>query len=99
LPISFYSAASDEGLGATLDGAGVDANVFDPIEIQGHAAIGLQGAAAEVSESRVDGRKRCFEVAIDNLAGAARSAVNDGHVRISSEHGEDALTPRQILSL
>jgi hypothetical protein len=36
-------------LRAAFDGAGVDANVFDPIEIQGDAAIGLEFAAAEMS--------------------------------------------------
>ena len=28
--------------GAALDGAGVDADVFDPVEVQGNAAIGLE---------------------------------------------------------
>jgi hypothetical protein len=53
LVVFFYGAARDEGLGAAFDGAGVDANVFDPVEIQGDAAIGLQGVATEVSEGQV----------------------------------------------
>jgi hypothetical protein len=40
-------------LGAAFDGASVDANVLDPIEIERDAAIGLEGVAAEVSESGV----------------------------------------------
>jgi len=60
LPDFFYGAASDEGLGAAFDGAGVDANVFDPIEIERDAAIGLEGAAAEVSERCIRRRERCF---------------------------------------
>jgi hypothetical protein len=40
-------------LGAALDGAGVDANVFDPVEIERDAAIGLEGAILEVSEGGV----------------------------------------------
>jgi hypothetical protein len=47
-------------LGAAFDGAGVDANVFDPIEIERDAAIGLEGAAAEVSERCIRRRERCF---------------------------------------
>lgn len=47
----FYGAARDERRGAAFDGAGVDADVFDPIEIERHAAIGFQRAAAQMSES------------------------------------------------
>ena len=60
LVIFFYGAAGDEGLGAALDGAGVDANVFDPVEIQRDAAIGLQGAIAQMSEGSVRRRERRF---------------------------------------
>ena len=49
--VFFYGAAGDEGLGAAFYGAGVDADVFDPVEIQGDAAIGLQGVAAQMRES------------------------------------------------
>ena len=37
--IFFYGAAGDEALSAAFDGAGVDANVLDPIEIKRDAAI------------------------------------------------------------
>jgi hypothetical protein len=55
LEIFFYGAAGGERLGAALDGAGVDANVFDPIEIERDAAIGLESAIVEVSEGGVGG--------------------------------------------
>jgi hypothetical protein len=39
LVVFFYGSAGDEGLGAALDGTGVDADIFDPIEIERDAAI------------------------------------------------------------
>jgi hypothetical protein len=39
LVVFFYGAACDEGLGAAFDCAGVDADIFDTVEIQGDAAI------------------------------------------------------------
>jgi hypothetical protein len=66
-------------LGAALDGAGVDANILNPIEIERNTTIGVEGAAAQVGESGIRGRKRCFQIAFVEALGAAGPSVDDGH--------------------
>jgi hypothetical protein len=57
LPVFLYSAAGYESLSAAFDGTGIDADIFDPIEIQRDAAIGVERAAAQVGEGGIGGRK------------------------------------------
>jgi hypothetical protein len=97
LPIFFHGAAGDETLGATFDGAGIDANVFHPIQIERNTAIGFEGAAAQVGESGIGGGKRCFQIVVVEALGAAGTSVDYGHGKISFEEG--ASNPREILSL
>ena len=48
LVVLFYGAARAEGSGAAFDGGGVDADGFDPVEIEGDAAVRLEREIAEV---------------------------------------------------
>ena len=61
LIILFYGAAGGERLCATLDGAGVDADVFDPIEVEWDSAIRLESAVVEVGQGSVGRRGRRIE--------------------------------------
>jgi hypothetical protein len=70
-------------LGATFDGAGVDANIFNPIEIERNTAIGFEGAAAQVSESGIRGRNRGFGRALVQTMDAAWCSGHVGHFGIS----------------
>jgi len=66
LPIFLNGAARDKSGGAALDGAGVYANAFDPIEIERSAAIWLKWTASQ----RGDGARRFGDgmtVAVDNV--------------------------------
>src|SRR5882757_10313087 len=47
LPIFFDGAASDQGGGTAFDGAGVDADRLDPLQIERSAAIDVQRAASK----------------------------------------------------
>src|SRR6185437_142823 len=47
LPVLLDAAAGADGSGAALDGGGVDANLFDPADGEGDAAVGDQFAAVE----------------------------------------------------
>src|SRR5258708_16048567 len=47
LPIFFDGAASDQGRGTAFDGAGVDADGLDPLQIERSAAIDLEGPTSE----------------------------------------------------
>ena len=82
MPIFFYRAARSEGLGAAFDGAGVDAQVSDPIEIEWNAAICFEGAAAEVREGGIRGRNRGFRGALVQTRCAAGRSGYVGHLGI-----------------
>jgi len=82
LPIFFYRAARSEGLGAAFDGAGVDAHVFDPIEIEWNAAICFKGPASQVSEGGIRGRNRRFRCALVHTRRAAGRSGYVGHLGI-----------------
>jgi len=55
LPIFFHSAAGYEGGRTALDGGSIDANRFDPIEIERSAAIGMERTAGESSDGSLAG--------------------------------------------
>src|SRR5882757_4702675 len=52
LPIFFDGAASDQGGGTAFDGAGVDADRFDPFEVERGAAIDVERAASKYRDGR-----------------------------------------------
>src|SRR5690242_16216683 len=55
LPIFFHRAAGNQSAGAALDGGSIDANRFDPIEIERSAAIGMERSAGESSDGSLAG--------------------------------------------
>src|SRR5208282_2714561 len=79
LVILFYGAACDDRLSAAFDGRGVDADVFDPVEIERDAAVGLQGAAAKVGEGGVVSGSRDFQAALVDAMYTAGIIGDVGH--------------------
>jgi len=47
LEVFFYAAAGSVRLGSALDGAGVDSDLLDAVEVEWDASVGAQGAAVE----------------------------------------------------
>ena len=88
--IFFHGATGDERLRATFDGAGVDTDVFDPVEIQRDARIGLEGATAKMGDGGVgrrNGSGRCGDMR--GVGGARRF----GYVRhVGSFSGKECFT-------
>jgi hypothetical protein len=71
LVVFFNGAASAEGRGAAFDSGGVDADRFDPVEVEGDAAVGLEGEIAEVGEGGVAKE--------GGVSGSREVVVGDGH--------------------
>ncbi|GAC1680713.1 MAG: hypothetical protein PVS2B2_19170 [Candidatus Acidiferrum sp.] len=80
MPLFFHGAASGKGLRAAVNGAGIDANFADPIEIQRDAKIGEQVASSEMRDGVVtmDGEARRCEQDSVRHGGSVRS-VGRGH--------------------
>ena len=54
----FHGAPRNVGRRAALDGAGVHANAFNPIEIERNAAVGFEGAPIQDDGDGLDGMRR-----------------------------------------
>src|SRR5437868_9965602 len=71
LPFFLYSSSRDMGLNAALDGAGVDPDFTDPIEIEGNAGIRQQRPSGESRERTA--------VVRDALCDTSKLVVFDRH--------------------
>jgi hypothetical protein len=56
LPVFFHCAARDQGGGTALDGGGINANGFDPIEIEGGASVGMKGMTGKGCDGALAGK-------------------------------------------
>ena len=89
----FYGAPGYLSCRAPLDGAGVDAHAFNPIQVERDAAVGFESAAVEDDRDGLDDIRR----------GVGRAVVRgdglDGHgvtPQKSSISEKDGLSPVQV---